>query len=211
MKAVHCCVVGTLLLALFCPPLQAAPQEVTRDEAARWIPWVIPMPREITLGRKVVVPPEQIALTLAPDAAPLEPPGGCGTGRGLGPEVREGGQPERSDARDPARHVWERGEGDGPHGARGGTIVHLAQRGSGLSHRAARRAARSPWSARNRRASIMRPKPSSSCFPRRSPSPATKRQSPFRWSKSPIGPTWRNGGCGEAVPTRTSSGWPSGR
>jgi hypothetical protein len=72
MKAVHCCVVGTLLLALFCPPLQAAPQEVTRDEAARWIPWVIPMPREITLGRKVVVPAERIALTLAPDASPLE-------------------------------------------------------------------------------------------------------------------------------------------
>jgi len=52
--------------------LSAATPQVGREEAAEWIRWVVPLPRQIAIERKAVVPGDQVAITVASEASLLE-------------------------------------------------------------------------------------------------------------------------------------------
>ena len=55
------------------PPLTGAtPVAVSREEASYWQRWLLPLPHEIRLDRKIVVPRGRIAITLRPGAGPVE-------------------------------------------------------------------------------------------------------------------------------------------
>ncbi len=51
---------------------QSRGQSVGKEEATQWTRWVIPMPHEIVIDRKVLAPAAQIAITLLPNASLLE-------------------------------------------------------------------------------------------------------------------------------------------
>ncbi len=66
----------TLLIALMAARAQASEAGVASpvlgDEAQAWVRWVIPLPHEVVIKRKVTVPAGQIAITVSPDAGLLE-------------------------------------------------------------------------------------------------------------------------------------------
>ena len=47
-------------------------QPVNKVEEAKWLQWVIPLPREIAIQRKVAISAKQITITLNPEASQLE-------------------------------------------------------------------------------------------------------------------------------------------
>ena len=66
------------LRSLSAADLSVATKQVSKEEAEQWLRWVIPLPRQIAIDRKAVVPADQVAITLAPKASPLERSGAAG-------------------------------------------------------------------------------------------------------------------------------------
>jgi hypothetical protein len=60
------------LVPLSSPASGAAPVALPREAAARWVRWLLPLPHEVRLDRKIVVPRGRIQVTLRPGAGPVE-------------------------------------------------------------------------------------------------------------------------------------------
>ncbi|MCX7429223.1 MAG: hypothetical protein NTW96_26800 [Planctomycetia bacterium] len=52
--------------------VQAEMQPVGKDEAVKWTRWVVPLPHEIDINSKVVIPVGKVAITVSADASALE-------------------------------------------------------------------------------------------------------------------------------------------
>ena len=52
--------------------VQAEMQPVGKDEAVKWTRWVVPLPHEIDINSKVVIPVGKVAITVSADAGALE-------------------------------------------------------------------------------------------------------------------------------------------
>lgn len=52
-------------------PAAGATGPLSKDEAQRWVRWVIPLPREIRLDRRMTVPADRVAITVSPEAGLL--------------------------------------------------------------------------------------------------------------------------------------------
>lgn len=61
-----------LAFLLLAPASGAQTIAVSREESARWLRWLLPLPHEIRLERKIRAPRGRIAVVLRPGAGPLE-------------------------------------------------------------------------------------------------------------------------------------------
>jgi hypothetical protein len=65
-------VTGFLLAALVAFTTRAEPQPVSKEDAARWLRWLIPLPKQIGIPAKVILPVSEIGLRLRTGAGEVE-------------------------------------------------------------------------------------------------------------------------------------------